>query len=161
MAASLVVTKTGDLATITVPGLINYTIDVENDGTVDLTGIVVTDTFADAPPVRVVGTGTTLTSTSTWTYTAYHLVSQYEIDNTTQLENVFSVVTNEVPGPTASTFTTQVVPLATGQGGIYKLQTRLDIAQTKDTLYITPNSDTTQEFKIPNPFIRTALIGGD
>lgn len=50
-------------------------------------------------------------------------------------------------------------PAEEGLGGIYILETALDIAQTRDTLYITEDSDETAVFKIPDPFIKTAMIG--
>lgn len=50
-------------------------------------------------------------------------------------------------------------PAEEGLGGIYILETAFDIAQTRDTLYITEDSDETAVFKIPDPFIKTAMIG--
>ena len=66
--------------------VINYTITVQNTGNVTLTGVTVTDPFADAVPgiVRgadVVGDNDGLLEVGeTWGYTAKHTVTQAEID---------------------------------------------------------------------------------
>ena len=66
--------------------MINYTITVQNTGNVTLTGVTVTDPFADAVPgiVRgadVVGDNDGLLEVGeTWGYTAKHTVTQAEID---------------------------------------------------------------------------------
>ena len=65
--------------------MINYTITVANTGNVTLTGVTVTDPFADpgrscATP-RLVGDEDNLLEVGeTWGYTATHTVTQAEID---------------------------------------------------------------------------------
>ena len=82
----------GDCAD-TVGELVNYTIGVFNDGDTDLTNVVVTDDFADLGSIEEVdedndtfNDGDTnedgkLNPGETWQYTAYHTVTQADIDN--------------------------------------------------------------------------------
>ena len=66
--------------------VINYTITVENTGNQTLTGVTVTDPFADDPPGIVRGLDSTGDDDNqfevgeTWTFTAQHTVTQDEID---------------------------------------------------------------------------------
>ena len=66
--------------------LINYTITVANTGNTTLTGVVVTDPYADAGSIvrgaDVVGDNDALLEVGeTWGYTAAHTVTQAEIDS--------------------------------------------------------------------------------
>ena len=84
-------TPTGDCADVA-GELINYSISVTNDGNVTLDTVVVTDTLADSGSVEAVdldndtfNDGDTdadgkLDVGETWLYTAYHTVTQDEID---------------------------------------------------------------------------------
>jgi uncharacterized repeat protein (TIGR01451 family) len=65
---------------------ISYTITVQNTGNVTLTGVTVTDPFADSGSIvrgaDVVGDNdSSLEVGETWGYTAFHTVTQAEIDN--------------------------------------------------------------------------------
>ena len=65
---------------------INYTITVANTGNTTLTGVVVTDPYADAGSIvrgaDVVGDNDALLEVGeTWGYTAAHTVTQAEIDS--------------------------------------------------------------------------------
>ncbi len=86
--------------------LINYTITVQNTGNTTLTGVTVTDPYADAGIVRVadlVGDNDALLEVGeTWAYTAAHTLLQSEIDSNGggngQLENTATADSNET-GP--------------------------------------------------------------
>ncbi len=86
--------------------LINYTITVANTGNTTLTGVSVTDPYADAGIVRVadlVGDNDALLEVGeTWAYTAAHTLLQSEIDSNGggngQLENTATADSNET-GP--------------------------------------------------------------
>ncbi len=64
---------------------INYTITVANTGNVTLTGVTVSDPYADAGSIAYVSGDTDgdgkLDVGETWTYTASHLVTQAEVDS--------------------------------------------------------------------------------
>jgi len=101
----------------TVPGgtadtageLISYTLAVSNPGEVALTGIVITDPYADAGSIQAVLSGgfnvgdadqdNQLDLTETWQYTATHTVTQAEIDSNGggdgELENTATVNTDQ------------------------------------------------------------------
>ena len=66
--------------------VINYTITVANTGNTTLTGVAVTDPYADVGSITrvadVVGDGDNLLEVGeTWGYTATHTVTQAEIDS--------------------------------------------------------------------------------
>src|SRR4029453_9732227 len=66
--------------------LISYTITVQNTGNTTLTGVVVTDPYADPGSIvrgaDLVGDGDALLEVGeTWSYTAAHTVTQAEIDS--------------------------------------------------------------------------------
>jgi hypothetical protein len=101
----------------TVPGgsadsageVISYTLAVSNPGEVALTGIVITDPYADAGSIQAVLSGgfnvgdtdqdNQLDLTETWSYTATHTVTQAEIDSNGggngELENTATVNTDQ------------------------------------------------------------------
>jgi uncharacterized repeat protein (TIGR01451 family) len=87
--------------------VINYGIRVQNTGNVTLTGVVVTDPYANAGSIvrglDVVGDNDVLLEVGeTWSYTAAHTVSQAEIDSNGGgdglLENIATAESNET-GP--------------------------------------------------------------
>ena len=107
------VSKSGDV--------ISYTIDVTNTGNIDLASanVVVTDPFADANSLMLVGGNTNdtghLNVGETWTYTATHTVSQSDLNAGGTLTNtaVVSDSTDHVtadPDDTATATTTVVKP---------------------------------------------------
>ena len=71
--------------------VIHYTIVLHNTGNVDLTGVSVTDPFADPGSLQFVGGDTDndgkLDVTETWTYSATHTVTQPEINAGQDLVN--------------------------------------------------------------------------
>ena len=87
--------------------VINYTITVANTGNTTLTGVVVTDPYADAGSIvrgaDAVGDNDGLLEVGeTWAYTAAHTVTQAEIDSNGGgdglLENIATADSNET-GP--------------------------------------------------------------
>jgi uncharacterized repeat protein (TIGR01451 family) len=90
---------------------IQYAITVANTGNVTLTGVTVTDPYADAGSIvrgaDVVGDGDNLLEVGeTWGYTAAHTVTQAEIDSNGggdgKLENTATADSNETGPDTAS-----------------------------------------------------------
>ncbi|MGE0367231.1 MAG: Calx-beta domain-containing protein, partial [Phycisphaerales bacterium] len=85
--------------------VIFYTITVENTGNTSLTGIVVSDPFADSDPVRGLDISgnddDVLDPGEIWSYAASHVVTQEEIDSNGggngSLENVAIVTSTESP----------------------------------------------------------------
>ena len=97
--------------------VINYAITVANTGNVTLTGVTVTDPYADAGSIvrgaDVVGDNDALLEVGeTWSYTAAHTVTQAEIDcnggGDGQLENTATADSNET-GPDSDDATVPVV----------------------------------------------------
>ena len=87
--------------------VINYTITVPNTGNTTLTGVTVTDPYADAGSIvrgaDVVGDNDDLLEVGeTWGYTAAHTVTQAEIDSNGggdgDIENIATADSNET-GP--------------------------------------------------------------
>ncbi|MBY6204951.1 DUF7507 domain-containing protein, partial [Halomonas denitrificans] len=116
-AASLTITKTqtGGPNPVTAAGqVIDYTIVVENTGSVTQTGVSTNDVLPDGSagtltgPVESISANGQLDVGETWTYTISYTVSQADIDAGADLINSASVATNEVPGPTTDTATTPV-----------------------------------------------------
>src|SRR5207302_1590302 len=90
--------------------VINYTIAVANTGNETLTGVTVTDPFADAAPVLIGGDTNAngkLDVGETWTYSAQHTVTQGEIDAGNNLVNTASVT--DTQGDTGSSSATTPV----------------------------------------------------
>ncbi len=102
-------TQTGGENPVTQPGVLDYTITVENTGNQTLTNVVPTDTLPDGStgtltgPVETGGTGTNgdglLDVGETWTYTISYTVTQSDVDAGANLVNTVSVVTDEIPTP--------------------------------------------------------------
>ncbi|MDT8410068.1 MAG: hypothetical protein RQ741_10750, partial [Wenzhouxiangellaceae bacterium] len=116
--ADLTITKTqtGGPSVATANGqVIDYTIVVENTGTVSQTGVNVTDTLPDDNPGTLTGPAESisadgvLAATETWTYMISYTVSQADLNTGADLINSASVSTTEVPGPTTDTAVTPVM----------------------------------------------------
>ena len=113
-AAAFTTLKTVDLATITAPGPLNYTVTLTNTGNVSLTGVVPVDTLPDGTvgvlgaPVESLpgGIAGVLDVGESWTYTLVYNVSQAEIEAGLPLTNTVVATTNEVPSPQDSVTTT-------------------------------------------------------
>jgi gliding motility-associated-like protein/uncharacterized repeat protein (TIGR01451 family) len=109
-AASLGVTKTVDLPSISAPATLNYTITVRNTGRVSLTAVTVTDLFAGG---AVYSSGDTdndnvLDLNETWTYTADYNATQADIDAGNDLVNVVNVTSAEVSDPVIAQAVTSI-----------------------------------------------------
>ena len=106
--------------------VINYAITVENTGNVTLTGVTVTDPFADAGSIvrgaDVLGDNDGLLEVGeTWGFTAAHTVTQAEIDTNGggdgQLENTATADSNETgPDTDDATVPVEQPPPGPGQG---------------------------------------------
>ena len=77
--------------------IIEYTITVDNTGNVDLTGVVLTDTFAGGATLVSGDTNTNsiLETTETWVYSADYVVTQADLNAGTALVNVARVDTDQ------------------------------------------------------------------
>ena len=91
--------------------VIHYTIVLHNTGNVDLTGVQVTDPFADPGSLQFVGGDADndgkLDLTETWTYSATHTVTQPEINAGANLVNTAFGDTDQT-GPKNDDATTSV-----------------------------------------------------
>ncbi len=113
-------TQTGGENPVTQPGVLDYTITVENTGNQTLTNVVPTDTLPDGStgtltgPVETGGTGTNgdglLDVGETWTYTISYTVTQSDVDAGVDLVNTVSVVTDEIPTPEEDDASTPITP---------------------------------------------------
>jgi uncharacterized repeat protein (TIGR01451 family) len=109
-APGLTIDKVANPASIAAPGVITYTITVENTGNVNLTSVAVSDDFAggatfvsgDESDTDVLNVG------ETWIYTADYEVTQADINLGTDIVNTASVVTTELPTPEVASATTTI-----------------------------------------------------
>jgi gliding motility-associated-like protein/uncharacterized repeat protein (TIGR01451 family) len=109
-APGLTIDKVANPASIAAPGVITYTITVENTGNVNLTSVAVSDAFAggatfvsgDESDTDVLNVG------ETWIYTADYEVTQADINLGTDIVNTASVVTTELPTPEETSAATTV-----------------------------------------------------
>ncbi len=110
------VEKTVDLAQITAPGQLNYSIVISNTGNVSLNNISLDDTLPDAStavltgPLGDVGLAGTLDVGEVWTYNTTYEVTQADIDAGELLVNSVTVTTDEA-GTLADTATTAIEQL--------------------------------------------------
>ncbi len=99
--SSLTITKTVDLATISQPGLLTYSITVVNTGNTSLSNVIVTDILPDGSngtltgPTGDGGTVGTLDVGETWTYSITYSVSQDDINAGDDLVNTATVDTDQ------------------------------------------------------------------
>jgi uncharacterized repeat protein (TIGR01451 family) len=106
----LTIAKVANPTSIAAPGVITYTITVENTGNVNLTSVAVSDAFAggatfvsgDESDTDVLNVG------ETWIYTADYEVTQDDINLGTDIVNTASVVTTELTTPEVATATTTI-----------------------------------------------------
>ena len=120
---ALNITKTADAGQVAdlAGEQITYTITVENEGNQTLTGVVVTDPFADAGSITLVADAASadgeLDVGETWSYTAAHTVTQAEIDSNGGgdglLENTATADSTQTDEDTDDA----TVPLDLGPGG--------------------------------------------
>ena len=105
---SLSITKVVDQTTIAAPGTLNYTITVINEGNTDLTNIQLTDDLAGSATLSSGdnNSNTILNVGEVWIYTATYAATQADINNGTDLVNIASVTTTELPVAKKDTATT-------------------------------------------------------
>ena len=112
--------KSVDQSSISSPGTLNYTITVDNTGSVDLTGVSLSDTISQGATVLSLTSGPTLAgdtdsdgimdTTETWVYSATFNVSQTELDDGGDIVNIATVGTNETSDLTSIATTTTPGP---------------------------------------------------
>jgi uncharacterized repeat protein (TIGR01451 family) len=111
---AVAIDKTVDRASISAPGVLNYTVRVVNTGNVALTGVAVSDTLPNGAvgaltgPAGDGGVAGTLDLGETWTYTATFAVTQAQIDAGTTLVNTARVVTTQTPTAVTDTAATTI-----------------------------------------------------
>ncbi|MGI6417784.1 MAG: beta strand repeat-containing protein [Thermoguttaceae bacterium] len=95
--ASLTIAKDADKEAVTAAGqVINYAITVDNTGNIDLTGVILTDEFADEVTLTGGDNGDGILGVDeTWTYTAAYTVTQADMNAGTALLNTAVVDTDQ------------------------------------------------------------------
>ena len=116
--ADLVVTKTqtgGANPVIAIGQTLDYTITLENSGTLDITNVVITDILPDGSngallgPVGDNGILGIIDVGETWTYTISYTSSQLDFTNAVDLINEVSVTSTEIATPEVDTAITPLV----------------------------------------------------
>jgi uncharacterized repeat protein (TIGR01451 family) len=107
---ALTIAKVASVDTVDNAGdVVNYTITVANAGNVTLTGVVLTDEFANATLFSGdADSDSQLDVGESWIYTASHTVTQAEMDAGTNLVNLAIADTNET-GPSQDDVSTRVL----------------------------------------------------
>ena len=109
---ALTVSKTVDVAAVSAPQVLSYSMELVNTGNVTLTNVAVNDQLSNGTPISLVGpvndTGTTgaLDVGESWQYTATYNVTQSDIDIGADLANTISVATDETDPQEATAVTT-------------------------------------------------------
>ncbi|WP_194777857.1 DUF7507 domain-containing protein, partial [Pararhodonellum marinum] len=96
---SLTVVKTVDRTGIAQPGILNYLIRITNTGNVTLTGLLVTDLLPNGTVGQLTGSLNDIQVGEIRELRAVYEVTAEDIDAGSNLVNLVTVVTNEVPGP--------------------------------------------------------------
>ena len=116
---SFTIAKSADVANISAPGTITYTITVDNNGSAVLTSTALTDALTlNGSPISLT-TGPTLSSgdtnsnsiledTETWVYSATYVVTQANIDGVGNFSNTATFDTAETAPQTSSAAVTTV-----------------------------------------------------
>ena len=116
--AAFTILKAVNLANITTPQTLTYTITVKNTGTIAQHVPVITDTLSNGSALTLTS-GPTLTSGDagtlgtldigeTWVYTATYAVTQANIDNGATINNILTFKTTEVALQTSNTASTTI-----------------------------------------------------
>lgn len=98
---SMLVSKVVDLATVSEPQLVNYTIAIENNGNVSLSNVAPVDTLPDGTtavlsgPLNDIGLPGLLDVGEMWEFTTSYAISQAEIDAGIARTNVVAVTSDE------------------------------------------------------------------
>lgn len=101
---NMIVQKSVDKASLNAPGVLNYSIIVENTGNQTLSNVVPIDTLPDGSiaalvgPLNDTGLAGQLDVGESWEYTATYNVSQLQIDQGLTLENAVDVTSDETAG---------------------------------------------------------------
>jgi len=161
---SFVVTKVVDQASIAAPGTLTYSITVENDGNVTLTGINLVDTQPDGSagsltgPSGDAGLPAAIDVGETWTYSLTYNVSQAEIDAGNTLVNTVAVTSQETGSTVLSdNAETEVVT----EPGLV-IDKVVDLAQVSSpgTLNYTITVQNTGNTTLTNPVLADTLPDG-
>ncbi|WP_194778236.1 DUF7507 domain-containing protein, partial [Pararhodonellum marinum] len=104
----LSVVKSVDPESIDAPGLLQYTITIQNEGNVALTGLEVSDVLPDGSTATLTGSLADIPVGESRELTTTYPVTQADIDAGATLVNSVSVTTIEVPGPTEDTAETAI-----------------------------------------------------
>ena len=108
---SFTVTKAVDKSTVSAPGLLSYSVVIENTGNVSLTNVAVTDQLSNGSVIAVtgpasdVGINGALDIGESWNYTASYNVTQDDIDAGIDLTNTVTVDTSELDDQSARAVT--------------------------------------------------------
>ena len=165
--ADLTIEKDVDIDEISAPGVLTYTITIENTGNVSLTNVVLTDPFATTVPTLTggdVANPNVLDVDETWTYTATYIVTQDDIDAGDDLENT-AIVDTDQTDPEDADATTSV-----SQNADLTIEKDVDIDQISapGVLTYTITVENTGSVSLTNvvltdPFASTGpiLTGGD
>lgn len=110
------VTKTVDLASVTTPGVLNYSIAVTNTGNISLNNVTPVDTLPDGTiatllgPIADIGVTGTLDVGETWQYTTTYQISQSDINDGQPRENTVAVTSDETgTDPFTAVATTTII----------------------------------------------------
>lgn len=109
----LEITKTGSPTTVDVAGtVVRYTIDILSTGNADQTGLQFSDPLITVQGDRNLqcspALGSTLAARARITCTGSYTATQNDLDTRTQIDNVATVSTTELPTPRSATATTEL-----------------------------------------------------
>ena len=111
---TIVKTQTSGANPVSAPGSLGYQIVVTNDGSLNLTNVIVNDTLPDGStgslsgPTESGAADGVLAPGETFTYTTSYTVTQADIDTGVTLTNTASVVTDELTTPEIDTADTTI-----------------------------------------------------
>ncbi len=163
---SFSLTKDVDIADLSAPGTLTYTITAENTGNVTLTGVSLTDTAAQNGASIAIASGPTLSGDTdaddaldvgeTWVWTVTINALQSHVDDGNDLVNTATVTTQEVPSQTDDATTTFT------QTPAVVITKNVDIASldAPGTLVYTISIENTGNVTLTNPVFTDTLAQG-
>jgi uncharacterized repeat protein (TIGR01451 family) len=157
----LTIVKDADKSSVDAAGqVINYTVTVENTGNVDLTNVVMTDTFAPNLAYFSGDDGDNVLETNeTWVYKGTHTVTQAEMNAGTDLVNVASVDTDQTaPKDDNATTTVDQNPDLTIVKDAVVADGHADHAG--DVIHYTITVDNTGNVDLTNVVVKDTFEGG-